>query len=534
MDLQALAAPIAGPWVRRSSSERQLGGLLALHHADAVCSLVRGSAGPETYVPCIHDVHSHRYPSNSRLLVACGGVFAGIVGQRLGVPRLRREQRLGQIKRCVRTFTSRAATSSQVQEDKVVMTFLNWADELGVTFSKKLLITAPDVDGPDQIGRGRRVVVAAESGGVNEDELLVTLPVDATVSVELAEDSDPPTGMEDLRGWWAKHTKSSLRIAAALAWKREGFAPYFNMLPALDEIDAPWRWADEELEILSPALAAKSKARRAAVEAACNDLEAEGLSDRVPLDSFLQAHHAATSRAFTGEGPDGILPFVGGGGLIAAIGTATAVGAIDVQSGLLAGGVALLACGSLGVLSSKKQILSILPVVDQVNHANGPPPRLVIDPIAKCWELRSERRYEPGEEIVFSYGDKDTDLLLLQHGFVETDNSVDMLELPIPLQDLSSDTRAALEAKGVGMVQFLRGGAAKLITASGEAAEPEVVTAEGLTEVARSALRAELDAAWDEDAAKQTMKSASKERLVLAWRRERDRLTQEAAKYWKL
>merc|ERR1712241_898190 len=103
--------------------------------------------------------------------------------------------------------------------------------------------------------------------------------------------------------------------------------------------------------------------------------------------------------------------------------------------------------------SSKKQILSLLPVVDQVNHANGPPPRLVIDPIARCWELRSERRYEPGEEIVFSYGDKDTDLLLLQHGFVETDNPVDTLELPIPLEDLSSDIRITLEDEAVDCCQ---------------------------------------------------------------------------------
>lgn len=270
------------------------------------------------------------------------------------------------------------------------------------------------------------------------------------------------------------------------------------------------------------------------MESACNDLKAEGLSDRVPEGLFLQAHHAATSRAFTGEGPDGILPLLGGGGLLAAIGIVTALGAIDVLDGLLAGGVGLVACGSLGVLSSKKQILSLLPVVDQVNHANGPPPCLVIDPIGKCWELRSERRYEPGEEIVFSYGDKGTDLLLLQHGFVETDNSVDMLELPIPLQDLSSDIRMTLEDEGVDMVRFLRGGAANLVTAKGEAAEPDLVTAEGLTEVVRIALRAELDASWDEEAVKQTIKPSAKAKLVLAWKCERQRLAQEAAKYWKL
>lgn len=532
MDLQAFATqPIVGLWVL--SSERQRGGLLAPHHADAVWSPVRGSAGPETSVQCIHDAYRLRYPNGSRLLVACGGVFAGIFGQRHAAQRRRREQRLGNMERCVRTFASKAATTRQT-EDEVVVAFLKWADEIGITLSKKLVITAPDSDGSAEIGRGRRVVAAADSGGIDENELLVTLPTSATVSVELAEDSDPPSGMEGLRSWWAKHTKSSLRIAAALAWNREAFAPYFNMLPAIDEIHAPWRWADHELEILSPAMATKSKARRAAVEAACNDLDAEGLSDKVPKDLFLQAHHAATSRAFTGEGPDGILPLIGGGGLLAAVGVATVLGAIDVQDGLLAGSVGLVACGTLGVISSKKQILSLLPVVDQVNHANGPPPRLVIDPIAKCWELRSERRYEPGEEIVFSYGDKDSDLLLLQHGFVEADNSVDTLELPIPFDDLSSDTRATLEDEGVGMVRFRRGGAADLVTAQSETAEPDLVTAKGLREVARSALRAELDASWDEDAAKQTIKSSARAKLALAWKCERQRLAQEAAKYWKL
>jgi len=400
--------------------------------------------------------------------------------------------------------------------------------------SNKLVITASDSDGSAQVGRGRRVVVAAESGGVDEDELLVKLPIDATTSVELGEDSGPPPGMEDLSSWWAKHTKSSLRIAAVLAWNREKFAPYLNMLPAVDEIVAPWRWTDHELAILSPAMAAKAKARRSAVEAACNDLEAEGLSDRVPEDLFLQAHHAATSRAFTGEGPDGLLPLFGGGALLTAIVGAVASDTIDLQDGLLAGGVGLLACGSLAVLSSKKQILSLLPVVDQVNHANGPQPRLVIDPAGRCWELRSERRYEPGEEIVFSYGDKGTDLLLLQHGFVETDNSVDMLELPIPLEDLSSSTRTTLEDEGVGMVRFLRGGAANIVTSNGQAVETELVTAEGLTEIARSALRMELDASWDEEAVKQTIKSPARAQLVLAWKRERQRLAQEAANYWKL
>ena len=52
-------------------------------------------------------------------------------------------------------------------------------------------------------------------------------------------------------------------------------------------------------------------------------------------------------------------------------------------------------------------MLSLLPVVDQVNHASGPPPKLEFDPASGSWELRADRAYAPGSEVLFSYGDKD-------------------------------------------------------------------------------------------------------------------------------
>ncbi len=98
-----------------------------------------------------------------------------------------------------------------------------------------------------------------------------------------------------------RHPRSSIRLAAKLVFQRENFAPYIDMLYPLEEIYAPWLWPKEDLIFLPPRMVKSALARKEALETAYSDLESEGLSDRIPRDLFLRAHHAAASRAFAGE-----------------------------------------------------------------------------------------------------------------------------------------------------------------------------------------------------------------------------------------
>ena len=110
-----------------------------------------------------------------------------------------------------------------------------------------------------------------------------------------------PGPLAPLEGWWMRHPRSSIRLAAKLVFQRENFAPYIDMLYPLEEIYAPWLWPKEDLIFLPPRMVKSALARKEALETAYSDLESEGLSDRIPRDLFLRAHHAAASRAFAGE-----------------------------------------------------------------------------------------------------------------------------------------------------------------------------------------------------------------------------------------
>ena len=137
--------------------------------------------------------------------------------------------------------------------------------------------------------------------GSCQGEVLVRLPAAAAVSVSMDASAPAEPSLATLEGWWMRHPRSSIRLAAKLVFQRETFAPYIEMLYPLEQIYAPWLWPKEDLRFLPPRMVKSALARKEALETAYEDLESEGLSDRIPRDLFLRAHHAAASRAFAGE-----------------------------------------------------------------------------------------------------------------------------------------------------------------------------------------------------------------------------------------
>lgn len=137
--------------------------------------------------------------------------------------------------------------------------------------------------------------------GSCQGEVLVRLPAAAAVSVSMDASAPAEPSLAPLEGWWMRHPRSSIRLAAKLVFQRETFAPYIEMLYPLEQIYAPWLWPKEDLRFLPPRMVKSALARKEALETAYEDLESEGLSDRIPRDLFLRAHHAAASRAFAGE-----------------------------------------------------------------------------------------------------------------------------------------------------------------------------------------------------------------------------------------
>jgi len=413
--------------------------------------------------------------------------------------------------------------------DPPVSRFMEWTHSVGIAASPKVSIESADT----AVG-GRRVVCNAP---VACGEVLVLLPSAAAVSVETTPQAAPPEDLAPLSAWWAKHSRSSFRLAAKLAWESDRFGPYLDMLPEMQEIEVPCWWGEADLRFVSKSLAVRARARRKALEVACLDFEAGGFGRRVSRELFLRGQHAAASRAFCGEAAQGAgtsaLAALGGGvAVLFGATSAVASGAVSIPEAAAVGAGAVAMCGVAAAVQSGREVLSLLPMVDQVNHASGPPPDLQFDPVQARWELRAGTSYEPGDEVVFSYGDKDSDTLLLQHGFVEENNPSDTLDLPIP-GGLSDSTQASLNALGAERLRFLRGGAAVPVAEEG-AGMPELPAA-ALAEVAAAALRAVprggLCEARDEEVRAAVALPARAE-LILSWRRARRQLVAEAEERW--
>mmetsp|Transcript_22799 Transcript_22799/g.53237 ORF Transcript_22799/g.53237 Transcript_22799/m.53237 type:complete len:501 (-) Transcript_22799:38-1540(-) len=394
--------------------------------------------------------------------------------------------------------------SSSSEDDQDAVRFLTWADSVGIKVSSKIGIAPAG-------GLVRRRVVA--SSPISAGEVLVTLPVSATCSVETSTDSVPPPELSGLNSWWNKYPRSTFRIAAALAVNRERYEPYIAMLPDIEDIESPWTWPEEHLRYLSDSVASSARARRQALEEAWQALGKDGLMEKVPKELFFRAQHAAASRAFAGEvgASSSNIYFAGGlaGALLAIV--AAFAGVFDLDSAAILA-LACVAAGGIGtaVASPGSEVLSYLPMIDQVNHQSGPPPKLEYDPGAQVWQLSAGQPYDSGDEVVFSYGDKDNDNLLLQHGFVEEDNPNDCLEIAAP---------------GGQIVKFTRGGEATLENGG---------AGENLGEAAAVALRA-ADGMFLEDEDAEILKLVTpKERaeLIVQWRKERRRLLLEAKARW--
>ncbi|CAE8651263.1 unnamed protein product [Polarella glacialis] len=446
--------------------------------------------------PCLggHRAVSSRAAASDRKLSAPGPVAslaailtaAAAAGAAASTARRRRQLPSARFR-----WRPTARNASGGDEDAVVARFQEWLESSGITVSPNIAIV-PDSSGIGRSLSDRRVVCQQ---AISPDEVMVLLPSSAVCSVAMAADCAPPDDMKALAGWWSRHTRTSIRLAAALVWQRERFGPYIDMLYKLEDIQAPWLWDESDFRFLPASLASSARARREALEAAWTDLEADGFGDRVPRELFFRAHHAAASRAFSGDSsvPGGQVMLAGAAALLAAS-TAAFSGSVSFELAAAGGAGAVAICTGFAAASGGGEMFSLLPMIDQINHASGAPPDLQYNPTRSRWELRAGRAYSPGDEIFFSYGPKDSDGLLLQHGFVQEDNADDAIQLPLPRDH-------ALLSRGVQTLRFCRGGS---VIALGEKAVVVEASASELESAASATLRAALDddgeAALDEEA----------------------------------
>eukprot|EP00439_Symbiodinium_sp_Y106_P055385 s1008_g7.t1 len=403
------------------------------------------------------DVPRSAFWSHFVISVSAGGVAVGL--SRCSQRRHHQQARAKRLA-CVARFAD---------QSNAVKGFIDWMDASGIVTSNNLEIL-PDPEG----GRCVKSTAAIQKG-----EVLVQLPEASAVSVDMSEASDAPSELAPLAEWWSGNPRSSIRLAAVLVFQREKFGPYIDMLYPMENIYAPWLWEDEDLRFLPEKLAANAAARRRALDSACADLKAKGLAEAVPEELFLRAHHAAASRAFAGEGEVSsarTAALACGALALTAAGAAAATGVTSLDAAAGVGAVGVAASGAVVALSEDSKVLSLLPMIDQINHKSGAPPDLQFDPASRRWELRALRAYSAGEEICFSYGDKDSDALLLQHGFVEEDNGADKLTLPLPaagLYGLSAKARSELDALGVQELVFARDGSLQGLTEEGQRCHAE-------------------------------------------------------------
>ncbi|CAE8632323.1 unnamed protein product [Polarella glacialis] len=479
--------------------------------------------------PCLggHRAVSSRAAASDRKLSAPGPVAslaailtaAAAAGAAASTARRRRQLPSARFR-----WRPTARNASGGDEDAVVARFQEWLESSGITVSPNIAIV-PDSSGIGRSLSDRRVVCQQ---AISPDEVMVLLPSSAVCSVAMAADCAPPDDMKALAGWWSRHTRTSIRLAAALVWQRERFGPYIDMLYKLEDIQAPWLWDESDFRFLPASLASSARARREALEAAWTDLEADGFGDRVPRELFFRAHHAAASRAFSGDSsvPGGQVMLAGAAALLAAS-TAAFSGSVSFELAAAGGAGAVAICTGFAAASGGGEMFSLLPMIDQINHASGAPPDLQYNPTRSRWELRAGRAYSPGDEIFFSYGPKDSDGLLLQHGFVQEDNADDAIQLPLPRDH-------ALLSRGVQTLRFCRGGS---VIALGEKAVVVEASASELESAASATLRAALDddgeAALDEEVSR-CVQPERRAELLLSWRRERRKMLAEAASRWKV
>ena len=75
--------------------------------------------------------------------------------------------------------------------------------------------------------------------GSCQGEVLVRLPAAAAVSVSMDASAPAEPSLATLEGWWMRHPRSSIRLAAKLVFQRETFAPYIEMLYPLEQKSMP-------------------------------------------------------------------------------------------------------------------------------------------------------------------------------------------------------------------------------------------------------------------------------------------------------
>lgn len=398
---------------------------------------------------------------------------------------------------------------------------MEWLSSEGIEVSNKLTI------GQSSRRCGGRGVICTTP--IDQSEVLVVLPKKSTLSLETAVNATNPFSNDSFQTWWKRHTNSTVRLAAVAAWERERFGPYIDMFPDLAEKEALCMWDDADLALLPPSLGTRARSRKATLDSACADLEALGLSDKVPKEVFLRANEGIVSRAFAGQASTSSRVMLSASALALAGSAAAAVsGSIPLELAVAGGATAAAACGAYAFATENTAVLSLLPMIDQVNHAGGPAPDLNFDTLNDRFELRANRNFQAGEEVLFSYGPKDSDLLLLQHGFVEEDNPSDCVEMELP-SGISSSSQALVTELGVVKLRLKRGGDAELI-----GAESSKVPEDVLAEIVNAALPAAILEAATTGDAEVRRKASTPERaeLICQWRAERRRVLDEARSRW--
>ncbi|GJP54374.1 hypothetical protein CLOM_g13471, partial [Closterium sp. NIES-68] len=187
--------------------------------------------------------------------------------------------------------------------------------------------------------------------------------------------------------------------------------PYIASLPAFKSVDSTVWWQEHERAMLLPSLYNDTRDRTALIQSEFGLIET-ALADHPHLHAFLpnltfeqfcHAYSLVCSRAWGIE--------------------------------------------SLGNLA-------LVPYADMINHNPGTHTLLCYDEEQQVVEITADRDYEPGEQVLVSYGDLSNGVLALDFGFTVADNPHDSVEMCVLISSSTTPHNAPLnEAKRCLLVE---------------------------------------------------------------------------------
>lgn len=308
-------------------------------------------------------------------------------------------------------LATNTSASRSITED-----YFAWAREAGIHAPKLTQAYFGDI-------RGAKALDV-----ISPTETFVNVPLKAALVVAPKEKCPCPDYIDS--GYWGTGPWSVKMAVQLLREKSLGRNSrvwgFIAQLP--DTIDAPVRWSPLELaELQYQPLIDSVKKQQANWKKQYEDL-CKALKSPLSYDEFIWALENVCSRAFSG-------PYAGSSVddklKTAAFVAAAAVGVVFVQhvplEQALNGAIAALVFNLIydAMLSKKLKWHAMIPVLDACNHSSAVDSELSFEYFQDSFTVSTNCRYDKGDEVFVSYGNKTNDGLLQYYGFIEAGNGSD-------------------------------------------------------------------------------------------------------------